>query len=55
MPNLQRGGPCLNFAYCSMQFYNPADPKGGHGTMAPPKYAPDWGDPPHRVLQNFNF
>ena len=36
MHNFQRGGPCLNFAYFSMQFYNPGD----HVVMAPPKYAP---------------
>ena len=36
-----KGGPCLNFAYYSMQLYNPGGPKGGgHGTMLPPKYAP---------------
>ena len=35
MPNLQRGGPCLNFAHFSLQFCNPGDPKGGHGPMAP--------------------
>ena len=29
MPNLQRGGACLNFAHFSMQFCNPGDPKGG--------------------------
>ena len=29
MPNLQRGGPCLNFAHFTMQFCNPSDPKGG--------------------------
>ena len=41
MPNLQRGEPCLNSAYFSLQIYNPGDPKGGrHGTMPPPKYAP---------------
>ena len=36
MRNLQRGGACLNFAYLSMQFCNPSDPKrgGGHGPMA---------------------
>ena len=40
MLNLQRGeGACLNFAHFSMQFCNPGDPKGGHGPMAPPKYA----------------
>ena len=40
MPNLQRGGACLNFAYYSMQLYNPGDPKGGPWHNAPPKYAP---------------
>ena len=39
-PTCKGGGACLNFAYFSMQFYNPDDPKGGHGTMPPPKYAP---------------
>ena len=29
MPNLQRGGPCLNFAHFTMQFCNPSNPKGG--------------------------
>ena len=36
------GGACLNFAYFSMQCYNPDDPKGGgawHNGF-PPKYAP---------------
>ena len=33
MPNLQRGGACLNFAYFSMQFCNPGDPKGGAMTQ----------------------
>ena len=49
MPNLQRGGACLNFAYFSMQFYNPGDPKGGHGTMPPPKKIRPWPWP--RSLQ----
>ena len=43
MPNLQRGGegPCLNFAYFSMQFYNSDNPKGGAMVQwPPPKYAP---------------
>ena len=26
MPNLQRGGACLNFAHFTMQFCNPSDP-----------------------------
>ena len=39
-PTCKRGGACLNFAYFSMQFCNPGDQKGGHGPMAPPKYAP---------------
>ena len=35
MHNFQRGRPCLNFAYFSMQFYNPGYPKGGpwHNTL----------------------
>ena len=41
MPNLQGGGGrFLNFAHFSMQFCNPGDPKGGHGPMAAPQYAP---------------
>ena len=41
MPNLQRGGPCLNFAHFSMQFCNSGDPKGGAvAQWPPPKYAP---------------
>ena len=42
MPNLQRGGPCLNFAHFTMQFCNPSDPKGGGMAQRPPppKYAP---------------
>ena len=38
MPNLQRRGPCLNFAHFTMQFCNPSDPKGGGGPWhnAPP-------------------
>ena len=41
MPNLQRGGPCLNFAHFTMQFCNPSDPKGGAmAQWPPPKYAP---------------
>ena len=35
---LAKGGPCLNFAYYSMQLYNPGN---AHGTTAlPPKYNP---------------
>ena len=42
MPNLQRGGPCLNFAHFTMQFCNPSDPKGGAmAQWPPPKYAPE--------------
>ena len=41
MPNLQRGGPCLNFAHFTIQFCNPSDPKGGAmAQWPPPKYAP---------------
>ena len=40
MPNLQRGGPCLNFAYFSMQSYNPGDPKGGAMAQWPPLNTP---------------
>ena len=36
MPNLQRGGPCLNFAHFTMQFCNPSDPKGGAMAQWPP-------------------
>ena len=36
MPNLQRGGPCLNFAHFTMQFCNPSDPKGGAMAQCPP-------------------
>ena len=36
MPNLQRGGPCLNFAYFTMQFCNPSGPKGGATVQWPP-------------------
>ena len=46
MPNIQRRGACFNFAYDSMQLYNPGDPKGQchcHSTMPPPKYAPGVG------------
>ena len=44
MPNLQRGGPCLNFAHFSMQFCNPGDPKGEAMAQCPlPKYAPGHG------------
>ena len=39
-PTCKGGGPCLNFAYFSMQFYNPDEPKGGSWHNAPPKYAP---------------
>ena len=39
---LAKGGPYLNFAYFSIQFYNPGHPKGGgRGTMSPSKYAPE--------------
>ena len=42
MPNLQRGLPCRNFAYYSMQLCDPGDPKGGAMAQCPPpKYAPD--------------
>ena len=42
MPNLPRGGPCLNFAHFTMQFCNPSDPKGGAMAQCPPppKYTP---------------
>ena len=42
MPNLQRGGACLNFAHFSMQFCIPGNPKGGAMAQYPPptKYAP---------------
>ena len=36
MPNLQRGGPCLNFAHFTMQFCNPSNPKGGPWPNGPP-------------------
>ena len=36
MPNLQRGGPCLNFAHFTMQFCIPSDPKGGPWHNGPP-------------------
>ena len=48
------GGPCLDFAYFSMQFYSPGDPKGGggHGTMAPPpKHAPGGMNLDHDFFQ----
>ena len=36
MPNLQRGGGMPQFCLLFyMHFYNPGDPKGGHGTMPP--------------------
>ena len=38
---LAKRAPCLNFAYFSMQFYNPGYPKGGAMAQSPPKYAPD--------------
>ena len=40
MPNLQRGGLCLNFAHFSMQFCNPGDPKGGPWPNGPPLNTP---------------
>ena len=41
MPNLQRGGACLNFAHFTMQFCNLSNPKGGAmAQWPPPKYAP---------------
>ena len=36
MPNLQRGGPRLNFAHFTMQFCNPSDPRGGPWPNTPP-------------------
>ena len=45
MHNFQTGGPCLSFAYFSMQFYNPGDPKGGPWHNAPYKYAHDYLTP----------
>ena len=45
MPNLQRGGPCLNFAHFSMQFCNPGDPKGGPWPNAAPQNTPLGGVP----------
>ena len=42
--NLQRRGPCRNFAYYSMLIILSWRPKGGsHDPMAPPKYAPAHG------------
>ena len=42
LPNLQRGGggPCRNFAYYSMQLYDPGDPKGGPWPNGPPVNTP---------------
>ena len=40
MPNLQRGGPCLNFAHFTMQFCNPSDSKGGPWPNGPPLNTP---------------
>ena len=40
VPNLQRGGPCLNFAHFTMQFCNPSDPKGGAMAQWPPLNTP---------------
>ena len=37
---LAEGGPCLNFAYFSMQFCNPGDPKGGAMAQWPPLNTP---------------
>ena len=37
---LTKGGPCLNFAYFSMQFYNPGDPKGETMAQCPPLNTP---------------
>ena len=37
MHNFQTGGgACINFAYFSIQFYNPGDPKGGPWHNGPP-------------------
>ena len=44
MPNSQRGA-CLNFAYFSMQFYNPGDPKWGAMAQRPPPNTPLFTDP----------
>ena len=53
---LAKVGACLNFAYFSLQFYNPDDPKGsGHGTMAPPNYAPVEIQGVHKVLHTFKI
>ena len=42
LPNLQRGGPCRNFAYYSMLIILTWRPKGGAwpNGPSPPKYAP---------------
>ena len=44
MPNLQRGEPCRDFAYYSVQLHDPGDPKGGPRPNGLPKYAPAYED-----------
>ena len=39
-PTCKGAGPCLNFAYYSMQLYNSGDPKGGGMAQWPPLTTP---------------
>ena len=49
LPKLQRGVNAAILHTILRELYYPADPKGAHGTMPPPKYAPGHNVPLRRT------